>query len=151
MSNKVTDLKSESTSPSAWSVSPSPPIGIVAWLSGHRRNLTVQAPALMVREQWFLDAMEDAPDYLSVWSKLQDGGPSNQNLVSSWVTCQFEAMSRRNGDRFLIRSGRSTLLRLFTSLVCLCRAACLSHGIYRVTGGHTHVRDCTQYDDHSIA
>jgi hypothetical protein len=36
----------------------------------HDRNLTIQAPSKMAKEQWFIDAIADAPDYLYVASAI---------------------------------------------------------------------------------
>lgn len=70
----------------------------------------------MAKEAWFLDAIEDAPDYFVLVGHMPARG-----WTGEW-TPVYDAIRARH-----------PLTPIF------------------VFGGHTHVRDCVQYDGRSIA
>lgn len=112
------------------------------------RNLTIQSSKRMVEEAWFKTAIEDAPDYLCVFSSFPPpsshiddpsvvAGHMPVRGETSEFTPIFDTIRKRHPDIPVFIFGTLNLSRKSV------RAD--------LQGGHTHVRDCVQYDDRSIA
>ncbi|ORY25942.1 vacuolar protein [Naematelia encephala] len=82
----------------------------------HDRNLTVHSPTLMSREAWFLEAIDEAPDFF-----LLVGHMPGRGETAEWAPL-YDAIRAKHPKAPVF-----------------------------VFGGHTHERDCVQYDDRSIA
>jgi hypothetical protein len=91
-------------------------LGVIFDFQAHGKNITVHSPAHLAVEAWFLEVIEDVPDYFVLVGHMPARGET-----SEWAPV-FETIRRRHPR-----------VPVF------------------VFGGHTHVRDCTQYDDRSIA
>ncbi|OCF37178.1 vacuolar protein [Kwoniella heveanensis BCC8398] len=84
-------------------------------LSWRTAGVSVQKPSKLAKEQWFINAIQEAPDYFVLAGHMPVRGET-----SEW-TAIYDAI----------------------------RAVHPYVPIY-LFGGHTHVRDCIQYDDRSI-
>lgn len=63
-------------------------------VKAHDRNLTIQSPAKMSREQWFIDAIDEAPDYLYVlYSPLPSSVPSPLSSFPDYLVHMFCSLS----------------------------------------------------------
>ncbi|WVF68981.1 hypothetical protein IAT40_003755 [Kwoniella sp. CBS 6097] len=89
--------------------------GVIFDFNAHARGVSVQKPAKLAKEQWFIDAIQEAPDYFVLAGHMPVRGET-----SEW-----------------------------TPIYHAIRAVHPYVPIY-LFGGHTHVRDCVQYDDRSI-
>ncbi|KAK1925880.1 putative vacuolar protein [Papiliotrema laurentii] len=90
--------------------------GVIFDFFAHDKNLTIQSPSLLAQESWFLDAIEEAPDYF-----VLAGHMPPRFDTAEWQAI-FDAIRQRHPT-----------IPIF------------------IFGGHNHIRDCVQYDDHSIA
>ncbi|WWD18629.1 hypothetical protein CI109_103082 [Kwoniella shandongensis] len=90
--------------------------GVIFNFGAHDKGITIQKPSKLAIEEWFLDAIRNAPDYFVLAGHMPARGET-----AEWAPV-FDAIRRVHPDV----------------------------PIY-VFGGHTHVRDCTQYDNRSIA
>ncbi|WVQ83059.1 hypothetical protein IAT38_005197 [Cryptococcus sp. DSM 104549] len=89
--------------------------GIIFDFQAHARGITIQKPSKLAKEQWFLDAIADAPDYFVLSGHMPVRGETSEYRPV------FDAIREVH-----------------------------PHVPIYLFGGHTHVRDCVQYDDRSI-
>lgn len=90
--------------------------GVIFNFPCHGANITVQSPAHLAKESWFLDTIDDEPDFFVLAGHMPARGET-----SEWTPI-YKAIRNRHPR-----------VPVF------------------IFGGHTHVRDCVQYDDRSIA
>jgi len=110
-----------------------------------RSGLKIQSPKAMVKEEWFLEAIKEVPDYLYVsfharlWPELM-----HSVLVGHMPVRGNDADFGLIIDSIREQHPDVPVFVFGTSLSCGVRTGKL------MTGGHTHVRDCVQFDDRSI-
>jgi hypothetical protein len=99
----------------------------------------------MVKEQWFLDAIKDTPDYLYV-------SAHHCIFLELMISVLVGHMPVRGSDaefHHIIDAIRQyhPEIPVFVFGTYSCPKSKFS---MLIKGGHTHVRDCVTFDDHSI-
>jgi hypothetical protein len=108
-------------------------------------GLKIQSPKSMVKDQWFIDAIKDTPDYLYV-------SASFFAVVELIISVLVGHMPVRGSDaefHHIIDAIREyhPQIPVFVFGTYSCPKSRFSK---LIKGGHTHVRDCVTFDDHSI-
>ncbi|WVN90586.1 uncharacterized protein L203_105826 [Cryptococcus depauperatus CBS 7841] len=89
--------------------------GVIFDFKVHDKGITLQKPSMLARESWFLEAIQEEPDYFVISGHMPVRGETSE------FTPIFDAIRK---------------LHPYVPIY--------------VFGGHTHVRDCVQYDGKSI-
>ncbi|WRT67957.1 uncharacterized protein IL334_004931 [Kwoniella shivajii] len=90
--------------------------GAIFNFQAHARGISIQSSSRLAKESWFIEAIQDKPDYFVLAGHMAARGESAE----------------------------------FYPIFVAIRNVHPEVPIY-IFGGHTHVRDCVQYDDRSIA
>ncbi|EIW67684.1 hypothetical protein TREMEDRAFT_33515 [Tremella mesenterica DSM 1558] len=91
--------------------------GVIFDFKAHGRNITIQHPEFLAKETWFLEAIEDTPDYFVLAGHMPARGDESAQFGPV-----YQAVRHRH-----------------------------PHVPIYIFGGHTHMRDCVQFDNRSIA
>ncbi len=101
--------------------------------------MTIQPPAELVKEPWFLAALQPRPDFLCVVprvARLHSLCGANVHALAHSLLAGHMPVRGRDADWDLVRDA--------------IRAQHPDTPIL-VFGGHTHIRDCVMLDDQSMA
>ncbi|KAI6029162.1 Metallo-dependent phosphatase-like protein [Pisolithus microcarpus] len=107
-------------------------VGVLYDFTGNSVNTTVQFVADMVKESWFVEAIEEEPDVFVLVG----------HMPVSYDNCTFPIGGNAVFGQYLRLTGPVVFdaIRAVHPLTPIL-----------IFGGHTHIRDCQQYDGRSMA